>query len=88
MRGGFVATEESRPGYYLDRHGRWLKDRRAAADRRRGRHPYTHDRRKEYRRKADRELYVRDHKQMIADALEDFAAEHSGHDAADADAGV
>jgi hypothetical protein len=74
-----VATEQSRPGFYLDRHGVWQKERRVTSDRRKGNNMYNHERRKMFRRKADRELYSKDHKQMIADALDDFAAEHSGH---------
>ena len=76
-----MATEQSRPGFYLDRQGVWQRERRLASDRRKGNNMYNHERRKMFRRKADRELYSKDHKQMIADALDDFAAEHSGHGA-------
>lgn len=75
-----MTTQESRPGYYLDRHGVWQKERRTTPDRRRGNHAFNHERRKMFRRKADRELYAKDHKRAIDDALEEFAAEHSGHD--------
>ena len=33
-----------------------------------------------FRRKADREIFAKDHKPMIDDALEEFAAEHSAHE--------
>ncbi len=73
--------DEIREGYYKDRYGNWQKDRRGAADRRGGRanYPLDHERRKMFRRKIDREVYNRDHKDMIEEALEDFAEDHDGH---------
>lgn len=72
--------EEVREGYYQDKYGQWQVDRRSSPDRRgHKKHPFDHDRRQFFRRKADRELLVRDHKAMIEDALDDFAEEHEGH---------
>ncbi len=72
-------TEETRPGYYKDQNGVWQKERRKTPDRRKsanhGEFPH-HDRRTHLRRKADREALERDHREMIEDALEEFAAEH------------
>lgn len=68
---------ETRPGYYLDANGEWQKDRRVLPDRRRNAQAFPHhDRRLMGRRKADREFIERDHREMITDALEDFAMEH------------
>ncbi len=73
--------DEIRPGYYKDKYGNWKPDRRIDNDRRhaRGQFPLDHERRKMFRRKADRELLNKDHKAMIEEALEDFAEEHGGH---------
>jgi len=71
-------AEEVRLGYYKDRYGRWHKDRRSGQDRRAGNDHGGHERRKLYRRKADREQYEQD-KAAIEDALEEFASEHDGH---------
>tara|TARA_R110001592_G_scaffold175787_2_gene415129 strand:- start:422 stop:646 length:225 start_codon:yes stop_codon:yes gene_type:complete len=71
---------EHRPGYYKDKNGDWQKDRRTTNGRRSpNAFPYDHEQRKQFRRKADRELYEMDHKQHIKEALEDFAEEHDGH---------
>ena len=74
-------TEEIREGYYKDRYGRWQRDRRTGPDRRgkAGGFPLEHERRKLFRRKMDREILEKDHRNMIDDALEDFAEEHDGH---------
>jgi hypothetical protein len=74
-------SEVHRTGYYKDRYGRWQKDRRAGGDRRDvGKaFPLDHERRRMYRRKADREVLEKDHREMIESALEDFAEEHEGH---------
>ena len=75
-------TEEIREGCYEDKYGRWHENRRDAPDRRRtpqAKGHGEHERRKMYRRKADRELYEKDHRAMIEEALEDFASEHDGH---------
>jgi len=73
-------SDEIREGYYKDKYGRWQPDRRAGKDRRSGKKfPLEHERRTLFRRKADRELYEKDHRSMIDEALEDFADEHHGH---------
>ena len=71
-------AEEFREGYYQDKYGRWHKDRRRGPDRRMRTAAREHDRRVMFRRKADRELLEKDHREMIEDALDDFAAEHDG----------
>lgn len=73
-------SNEVRPGYYKDANGEWQVDRRKGGDRRDlgGGTPGDHERRRFFRRQADRELYQRDHKIMIEEALEDFAEEHDG----------
>jgi hypothetical protein len=38
-----------------------------------------HERRKQFRRRADREILHHDHKEMISDALDEFAEHHHGH---------
>jgi len=74
-------SEGRREGYYKDKYGRWQKDRRTGNDRRRLEKvkPLDHERRRMYRRKADREVLEKDHQVMIESALEDFAEEHDGH---------
>ena len=69
---------EHRPGYYMDKFGNWQPDRRKSSRRSAGAFPLEHERRSQFRRKADRELYETDHKQAIKEALEDFAEEHDG----------
>lgn len=70
-------VDETRPGYYLDANGEWQKDRRVTPDRRRNSLTFPHhDRRLMGRRKADRDFVEKDHREMIVDALEEFAAEH------------
>lgn len=65
--------------YYVDSQGNLQPDRRKTpVDRRAAGDALTHDRRSTFRRKADRELYEKDHKIMIREALEDFAEEHDG----------
>ncbi len=73
-------SQEHREGFYKDRLGNWQPDRRSAADRRGGSQDKSaeHERRKMFRRKADRERLKRDHKVMIQEALEDFAEDHDG----------
>lgn len=70
---------EHRPGYYKDKHGDWQKDRRGNSRRSANAFPFDHEQRKQFRRKADRELYETDHKKAIKEALEDFAEDHDGH---------
>ncbi|MBI5091255.1 MAG: hypothetical protein HZB26_02295 [Candidatus Hydrogenedentes bacterium] len=74
-------SDEIREGYYQDKHGNWLKDRRRDPDRRLTETPQHHhheERRLLSRRKTD-VILKRDHREMIEDALQDFAAEHDGH---------
>jgi hypothetical protein len=72
-----MLEEETRPGYYKDKYGNWQKDRRRTPDRRKKHIPISHhDRRRMGRRKADREILERDTREMIEEALTDFAAEH------------
>lgn len=72
-----AVNEEFRPGYYRDKEGNWQKERRGTPDRRRANDGFPHkDRRITGRRKADHEYLERSTKEMIADALEEFAAEH------------
>jgi hypothetical protein len=74
-------SEEVRPGYYKDKAGEWQVDRRSGIDRRdlHPASPIDHERRKLFRRQADRELLERDHKIMVEEALEEFAEKHDGH---------
>jgi len=76
-----MTHEEFREGLYKDKYGRWQRDRRAGGDRRAigKRFPLQHERRKMFRRKADREILKKDHRTMIEEALDDFASEHDGH---------
>lgn len=71
-------SKGEKPGFYLDVEGNWQPDRRSGVDRRGQDSPRYHEQRKVFRRKADRELYERDHKPMIREALEEFAEEHNG----------
>lgn len=67
-------------GFYVDGSGMLQPDRRKGNDDRRARKDGSeHDRRSNYRRMADREIFETDHKVMIREALEDFAEEHDGH---------
>ena len=77
-----MGNEDIGDGYYKDKYGRWNRDRRSGSDRRNaiGRaFSLAHERRKLFRRKADRELLEKDHRTHIEEALEDFAEEHDGH---------
>ena len=74
-------SDGHREGYYKDKYGRWQPDRRAGGDRRRvaGKSlPLDHERRCMFRRKVDREVLEKDHREMISSALEEFAEEHNG----------
>lgn len=68
-------SEAGRQGFYKDAAGNWQPDRRAGRDRRAsfGDSKAYHEQRKFFRRKADREIYEKDHKAMIREALEEFA---------------
>lgn len=76
-----MTNEDIREGFYKDKYGRWQKDRRVGRDRRRigEAYPLAHERRKLFRRKADREILEKDHRARIEEALDDFADEHGGH---------
>lgn len=72
-------SEEKRLGFYRDKDGVWQVDCRKGDDRRaRNTSHQDHERRSLFRRHADRELYERDHRLMIEEALGDFAEEHDG----------
>ena len=69
-------------GHWYDEHGNQHVERRTGVDRRslQGSEGEQYkERRKLFRRRVDREILERDHKSMIKEALEDFAAEHGGH---------
>jgi hypothetical protein len=73
---------ERRDGHWRDEQGNWRPERRSGPDRRLlagAESEQYKERRKVFRRKMDREIYERDHKTMIREALEDFAEEHGGH---------
>ncbi|HOZ49686.1 MAG TPA: hypothetical protein PLO37_24260 [Candidatus Hydrogenedentes bacterium] len=75
-------TEEFLEGHYKDKYGRWQKDRRKGGDRRRkatGEFTDDRERRKVFRRKVDRERYEEESREMIEEALDEFAADHDGH---------
>lgn len=75
-----MISEEFREGHYKDKYGRWQPDRRSGKDRRLAQAVESgHERRRNYRRKADRELLECDHRSMIDDALQEFAEGHGGH---------
>ena len=76
-----MVAKKNRPGYFEDKYGRWQKDRREGEDRRLGEaaEDASAERRRVYRRRADRERLEHDHRVMIEEALDDFAAEHGGH---------
>lgn len=72
-------SKSDRPGFYRDESGSWQPDRRSGVDRRARQTDSAQyrEQRKFARRKADRELYEKDHKIMIQEALDDFAEEHA-----------
>ena len=77
-----MSEHEIREGFYRDKYGRWQPDRRKSNDRRAGigkSFALEHERRGMFRRKADRELFEKDHRAEIDDALRDFAEDHDGH---------
>lgn len=74
--------KQQKARFWIDADGNRQPERRGGVDRRtlQGSVPQEiRERRKLFRRKMDRELYERDHKVMIEDALNDFAEEHGGH---------
>ncbi len=72
-------NSERRPGYYLDKTGQWQRDRRIGSDRRQASQPPKGEnrRRNAGRRKSDRVFEEREHREMIEDALVEFAKEHT-----------
>ncbi len=67
---------------WQDESGVWRAERRSGIDRRAlapSEGEQYKESRKAFRRRVDREVYERDHKAMIKEALEDFAEEHGGH---------
>lgn len=74
-------TSENQRGFYVDRYGNLQTERRASPDRRAGvvKDHVGSERRRLFRRQVDREIFERDHKIAIKEALEDFAEEHGGH---------
>ena len=72
-------SKGERPGFYRSEDGSWQPDRRSGRDRRDFQKDSTQyrEQRKFARRKADRELYEKDHKVMIQEALDDFAEDHA-----------
>ncbi|MBI1320874.1 MAG: hypothetical protein GC168_18265 [Candidatus Hydrogenedens sp.] len=69
---------EHRKGFFQDANGNWVADRRTGVDRRSLQQDASayREMRKFARRKADRELFEKDHKRMIQEALDEFAKEH------------
>jgi hypothetical protein len=77
-REDFVAPEQ-RNEYYRDRTGEWQRDRRTLQDRRSEKaQDGDQERRARGRRKADLIDVDREHKEMIDEALEDFASGEEG----------
>ncbi len=72
-------SAEKRPGYFQDKTGEWHKDRRVVPDRRLlegKKKDGDHHKRNAGRRMVELGDADRDHRQMIREALDDFAAEH------------
>ena len=71
-------SSSSRPGYYRDQHGNWQKERRQNPDRRRGNTEdhFGYERRRVLRRKSDLEALEQEHREMVEEALKDFASHH------------
>lgn len=74
-------AQDNQRGFYVDRYGNLQTERRANPDRRAGtvKDRVGTERRRLFRRQVDREIFERDHKIAIKEALEDFAEEHGGH---------
>jgi len=75
-------VKQQKARFWIDADGTKQPERRSGVDRRDLQGPVSpeiRERRKLFRRKLDRELYERDHKEMIEDALNDFAEKHGGH---------
>lgn len=74
--------KQQKPRVWMDEFGKPQPERRSGVDRR-DRQPNVpkevRERRNLFRRRVDRERFETDHKQMIDDALADFAEEHGGH---------
>ena len=72
-----MSDKGHKPGYFKDSSGDWQHERRKGGDRRKRSIPFDHeDRRRGSRRHTDEEITEREHKEMIEEALEEFAAEH------------
>ena len=72
-----MSDKGHKPGFFKNASGDWREDRRKGPDRRKRTIAFEHeDRRKGSRRHADLEIAEREHKEMIEEALEEFAAEH------------
>ena len=73
-------SDEQRAGHYQDQEGEWQSDHRMGGPDRRGRAEPSaaHEQRTQFRRRIDREVYERDHKEAIKEALEDFSEDHGG----------
>ena len=64
-------------GYYVDNEGALRRDRRRSSERRSPLEAFRgEERRNKQRRKGDRVNLEREHHEMIAEALEEFATEH------------
>lgn len=77
--GRHTVSDEKRAGHYEDKYGNWVKDRRRESDRRKDTGAFAHEERRNTGRRKTDALLERDHREMIEDALKDFAAEHGGH---------
>ena len=73
-KGGHATmADEKRPGFYLDKHGVWQKDRRKSPG-----HQAERVERGEsgqlLRRKTDQQILDREHREMMEEALKDFSS--------------
>jgi hypothetical protein len=85
-KSGGAVSQDSRPGYYQDEFGNWLKDRRQHGDRRGTQNTFPHhDRRLMRRRKTDHEILERETRLQIEEALEELDAERPRHSAPSAE---
>jgi hypothetical protein len=72
-----VSDNGDQSTFFHPESGEWRQERRKDSDRRKRDIPFDHeDRRRGSRRHADLEITEREHKKMIEEALEEFAAEH------------
>jgi hypothetical protein len=76
-----VSDKGPNPGFFEDHSGEWQQERRKGGDRRKRNIPFDHEeRRRGSRRHTDEAITEREHKEMIEEALEEFAAEHEQND--------